>query len=446
MPKSLTTQPEAVRSDVDLDRSFDQKVEVQLDRYADILVRHGAGLREGQEVYVHAEVAHRELALRVAEAAYDAGAGHVELRFVDPRAVAQMIRRSRLERLETYHTAETDWLNRALVSRAALISLRGEEDPRLLPRLAESHADRHGVYTRGASLKGKAFSNHGVNRSLCPWVVAGGATPGWASLVFPDLDLGEAEDRLWRHIFRFASADRDDAVERLAAKDRTLHGRRALLDDLGIREIHVEGPGTDLRVGLSEKARWLGGSKTTTSGQPFNANVPSEENFTTPDRRRTEGTLAATMPFRTKSGVLVEELVMHFESGRLVDFDAGRGADGFRRWVDTDDGARYLGEFALVGDDSPIAQSGLFFEHTLFDENAWAHAALGQAYSTALRGGEDMNQSRLEALGANNSAIHTDIMFGSPDVSITATDCANGRPTVLIENGAWETPFRNPAG
>lgn len=415
-----------------------------LDRYADILVRHGAGLREGQEVFLHAEIAHRELALRVAEAAYDAGAGHVDLHLVDPRAIEQMIRRSRLERLETYHTDETDWLNRALLSRAALISIRGDEDPRLLPALAETHPERHGVYTRGASLKGKAFSNHGVNRSLCPWVVAGGATPGWAALVFPDLEPDEALDQLWRRIFLFTSADRDDAVEQLAAKDRTLHGRRALLDGLGIRELHVEGPKTDLRVGLSEKARWLGGSKTTAAGQPFNANVPSEENFTTPDRRRTHGRLAATMPFRTKSGVLVEDLVMHFEDGRLVDFDAGPGADGFRRWIDTDDGARYLGEVALVGSDSPIAESGLFFEHTLFDENAWPHVALGQAYSTALHGGEDLTRAELDDLGANSSAIHTDIMFGSPEVTITATDCANGEPTVLIDRGKWAEPFRDP--
>lgn len=416
----------------------------RLDHYAEILVRHGAGLREGQDVYVHAEVAHRELALRVAEAAYDAGAAHVDLHFVDPRAIEQMIRRSRLERLETYHTDETAWLNQALLSHGALISLRGDEDPRLLPALAESHAERHAVYTRGASHKGKAFSNHGVNRSLCPWVVAGGATPGWAAVVFPDLDPDEAVGRLWDCIFRFTSADRDDAVEQLAAKDRVLHGRRALLDDLAVRELHVAGPGTDLRIGLSSKARWLGGSKTTAGGQSFNANVPSEENFTTPDRTKTEGTLRATMPFRTKSGVLVEDLEMRFESGRLVEFEAGRGADGFRRWIDTDEGARYLGEVALVGGDSPIARSGLFFEHTLFDENAWPHVALGQAYSTALRGGEELGRAELDKLGANSSAIHTDIMFGSPEVTITATECSRDEPVVLIDRGRWTERFRNP--
>lgn len=418
---------------------------IQLDRYAEILVRHGAGLQPGQQVFVHAEVAHRELALRVAEAAYDAGAGHVDLHFVDPRQIEQMIRRSSLERLETYHTAESAWLNEVLLARGALISLRGDENPRLLPALADSHPDRHAVYSRGASFKGQAFSNHGVNRSLCPWVVAGGATRGWAGIVFPELDPDVALSELWNCIFRFTCADSEDAVARLAAKDRRLHARRALLDALGIRELHVEGPGTDLRVGLSSRARWLGGSKSTVTGQSFNANVPSEENFTTPDRRRTEGTLTATMPFRTKNGVLVEDLVMRFEQGRLVDFTAGRGGDGFGRWIDTDEGARYLGEIALVGSDSPIAQSGIFFEHTLFDENAWPHAALGQAYSTALRGGEDLSRAELDELGANSSSIHTDIMFGSPEVTITATDCADSEPTVLIDRGEWAEPFKTVA-
>lgn len=427
-----------------------ESFDARLDRYAEILVRHGAGLgmerspaKAPQEVFVHAEVAHRELALRVAEAAYDAGAGHVSVRYIDPLLVAKTIRRGPLERLETMHTEEAAWLNDALSHRAALISLRGDEDPRLMPELADEEAERHAVFTRGSSQKGKAFLHHGVNRRLCPWVVAGAATPGWGKVVFPDLDEDAALARLWEEIFHFTGADRADAVEHLEAKDRRLHGRRRLLDELAIREIHVEGPGTDLRVGLSERARWLGGSKETIYGQRFNANVPSEENYTTPDRRCAEGTLRATMPFRTKSGVLVEGLEMRFADGRMVDFAAERGEAGFRRWVDTDDGARCLGELALVGGDSPIARSGLFFEHTLFDENAWSHAALGQSYSTALRGGEEMGQSELEEVGANASAIHTDVMFGSPEVTIRATESRDGE-VLLIENGRWTDPFADP--
>lgn len=417
--------------------------EAHLERYARILVEHGAGLAEGQRLFVHGEWIHRDLMHLIGEVAYDLGAGGVSFNAVDMRQSAQLIRRGPLERIELHHERERQWLNEIIDSRGAMISLRGEEDPRLMPKIAHEFPERHAVYTRASSFKGKLFLNHGVNRSLCPWVVAGAVTPAWARLVFPGLEEDEAVDRLWQHVFAFTFADCEDAVERAAEKDRRLHARRRLLNELQIREIRVVGGKSDLRVGLSTEARWLGGSKTTASGQRFNANVPTEENFTTPDLRCTEGRLAATMPFRTKSGLLVEDLVMHFEEGRLVRFEASEGIEGFERWIDTDRGARFLGEFALVGQDSPIAKSQLFFEHTLYDENAWAHVALGQAYTTALEDGENLTQEELRKLGCNHSTIHTDIMFGSTDVSIIATETRQGEVT-LIDHGHWTEPFLDP--
>lgn len=417
--------------------------ETHLNRYARILVEHGAGLREDQELFIQCEIVHRELALKVAEVGYDLGARSVSIQLFDPQQKAQLIRRGRLEHIEMAHEQERAFLNRVVASRGAMISLRGEEDPRLLPHIATEYPERHALFTRSNNYKGRVLLNHGINRGLCPWVVSGAVTPAWAKLVFPDLDESEAVDRLWQHIFHFTHADRENFIESATAKDRRLHARRQRLNALEIREIHIVGGNSDLRVGLSDKARWLGGSKTTVFDQHFNANVPTEENFTTPDRRRVEGRLAATMPFRTKSGLLVKDLVMEFREGKLVSFDASEGGQGFERWVDSDEGARYLGELALVGQDSPIAQSGLFFEHTLFDENAWAHAALGQAYATALTGGEQMSAAEREAIGCNASTIHTDIMFGSPEVSIIATDCRDGEVT-LLDKGNWTEDFLDP--
>ena len=417
--------------------------ETHLNRYARILVEHGAGLQKDQNLFINAEIVHRDLVLKVAEMGYEQGARSVSIQLFDPRQKAQMIRRASPENIEMAHEKERAWLNEVVATRGALISLRGEENPRLMPMIARDYPERHAQFTRSSNLKGRVLLNHGINRGLCPWVVAGAVTPAWAKLVFPDLDEDEAVDRLWEHLFRFTYADQDDFLTQAQAKDRRLHARRKLLDGLQIREIHVVGGNSDLRIGFSDKARWLGGSKTTVDGRRFNANVPTEENFTTPDRRRVDGRLAATMPFRTKSGLLVKDLVMHFEDGRLNRFEASEGSDGFERWVDSDDGARYLGEFALVGQDSPIAESGLFFEHTLFDENAWAHVALGQAYATALEGGEDMSASEREAVGCNASTIHTDIMFGSPEVSIIATETNAGEVT-LIDKGHWTSDFLNP--
>jgi aminopeptidase len=412
-----------------------------LDRYAEILVMHGAGLRAGQDLFLSADVAHRDLALRVGEAAYDRGAGAVHYWLNDPLQHAQTIRRGRLEQVEAARAHERQWFDEIVRQRSALISLRGDEYPGLQQRLGNEHPAAHAAFVKSSLNVTVLFHNHGINRSLCPWVVAGAATPSWAQRVFPELPTEEAVDRLWEQIFRFTFADCEDAVERAGARDRLLHKRRRELNALGIREVHVFGEGTDLWVGLSDRHRWLGGSKETANGQTFNANVPSEENFTTPDRRLTRGHVRATMPFNIKNGGLVEDVAMNFEDGRLVDFEAGRGKELFARWIDSDEGARYLGEFALVGQDSAIAQSGLFFEHTLYDANAWSHLALGRANATALEGGDAMTAAELAEVGSNTSAIHTDIMFGSLEVTILATKSDEGE-VVLIENGEWAERFR----
>ncbi len=414
--------------------------EKHLDRYARLLVEHGAGLRQDQQLFIRGEVAHRDLALRIAEAAYDLGAGAVPLRLKDPLQQAQLIRRARLELLALFHDRNQRFMNEIVRSRSAVISLAGDEHPALMPELARSHPERHALFTNAAGAAAEGLRAYGINRGLCPWVVAGAVTPGWARLVFPELPEAEAMDRLAGLIFQFTYADRDDARQLAAAKDRRLHARRRILDELQIREIRVTGGGTDLTVGFSAKTRWLGGSKETSFGQRFNANVPSEENFTTPDRRLTQGRLVATMPFRTHGGLLVKDLVLTFRDGRVVDLDASEGREGFGRWLDSDDGARYLGEFALVGQDSPIARSGLFFEHTLFDENAWPHAALGRAYANGLAGGVAMTPSELDAVGYNRSVIHTDVMFGSTEVSIVATRTREGEVT-LIDQGDWSDRF-----
>ncbi|MCP4550425.1 MAG: aminopeptidase, partial [bacterium] len=225
-----------------------------------------------------------------------------------------------------------------------------------------------------------------------------------------------------------------------AEKNRQVKARCRALNELEITTIEVSGGKTDLRVGLSRHARWEGGSQETIPGQLFYPNIPSEEVFTTPDRRRTQGRLAATMPFRTESGLLVRNLVLQFRDGGVVAFDAKEGREGFARWLDTDEGARYLGEFALVGQDSPIVQSGRFFDLRVYDENASSHVALGQAWEFGFAGAESMPPGELEEMGFNHSAIHTDIMFGSTEVNIVATESREGE-VIIIDRGNWTERF-----
>lgn len=408
----------------------------QTRRYARLLVEHGVTLRPGQRLFVRCETIHRRLALAIAEAAYDLGASAVDHGWSDPLEKAMLARRARPEAIAVYHERDHSWFNEIVRTGSPVILLVGEEFPRLAGELARNHPEGFALFHEGARDARLVFQQHGIGRRLCPWVLAAAATPGWGRQVFPDREAREAERLLAERIFTFTCADRDDAGERLAAKARRLAARARRLDGLAIRELRLLGGGTDLRIALTPRARWQCGVQKTVRGQRFLSNLPSEEIFTTPDRRLTCGRLAASMPFRLQNGVLVRDLVLRFRRGRVVELDAGAGRDELSRWLDSDAGARYLGEIALVGRDSPIARSGLFFDKILLDENAASHVALGRGFPLALAGGESMSQRELAELGCNRSKIHTDVMFGSPEVSVVATRSRRGE-VVLLDRGDW---------
>jgi len=409
-------------------------------RYAELLVKLGVDLRPRQPLYIHGQVAHRRLIALLTEVAYEAGSGPVETRFFDPLQHAALIRHGRFEDIELFHSHVQLWYSELLRHGAAYICLLGPEIPQLWEEIARSCPERHAVYQRGAAVALGGFQRYGFEGQCCPWVGAACPTPGWAKQVFPDLPEAEACDRLAELIFQFTYADREEALELAAARDRQLKARCRKLDELGITEIHVTGGQTDLRVCFSRKARWQGGSLKTSTGQTFYANMPSLEVYTTPHRRLTEGRLAVTRPFRLPRAPLVRDLVLRFQGGEVVELDASEGLEAFSRFLETDEGARYLGEFALVGENSSIAQSGLFFDLGLIDENASSHVALGKGLVRPLSGGESMSLRELEDLGCNQSSTHTDIMFGSAEITVVATESREGE-VVLLDRGRWTERF-----
>ncbi len=409
--------------------------EVHFKRYAQILVHSGVGLRPSQPLYIYGQVAHRRLMALLAEVAYQAGCGLVETRLLDPLQHAALIRHGRLEAIELCYSETQAWLNAMIRHGGAYICLAGHEFPNLWDEIANSHPERHAAYLRGLSKATGGIYHYGLERRAFPWLTAACPTPGWAGELFPDLPQQQAFDRLAELIFRFCYADRDRATELTMERDRLLKARCRRLAELGIREIHVTGGGSDFRVTRPPRARWLGGSDTTGAGQTFFFNMPSEEVYTTPDRRLTEGRLVATRPFRFPGGPRVRDLVLDFRAGQAIDFDASSGKRAFSSWLETDDGARRLGEFALIGEDSAIARSGLFFDTLLLDENPSSHVALGSGFAQTVAGDESMSSQELEDLGVNRSLIHTDIMFGSKETMVVAK-CREGE-VVLIERGRW---------
>ncbi len=388
------------------------------DRYAELAVRVGANVQPGQLVDVLARVEHAPVARAVTRAAYRAGAAYVDVYYSD-----QHLRRALIEYgAEDILSWTPPWLLKRSVQvgdeRAAVIALTGDAEPNLL---ADLPGDRVG---KARMLALAEESNRQINEQLNNWTVIGVPNVGWAEQMFGEPDL----ERLWQAVEFTVRLDEDDPVAAWRTHVQRIGKRARTLNDLEIDSIHFKGPGTDLRVGLLPESRWQGCESVTATGLPYVANMPTEEVFTTPDLRRTEGFVRSTRPLALY-GRIVKGLEVRFEGGRMVEVRAEEGADVIRGQLETDDTAAYLGEIALVDGTSRIGQTGLTFYDTLFDENTTCHVAYGGAYAEAVEGGV------IE--GVNVSNVHTDFMVGGPEVNVDAVT-RSGTVVPLLRDDVWQ--------
>jgi aminopeptidase len=276
-----------------------------------------------------------------------------------------------------------------------------------------------------------------ITRHEINWTIVAAATPEWAKLVFP----GEPEDvavaKLWEAIFQASRITDDDPVAAWEQHGVRLKARVDMLNAKRYSALHFKSAdgATDLRVGLADEHLWAGGGTTAGNGVYCQPNIPTEECFTTPHKDRVDGVVCASKPL-SHQGTLIENIRCRFEGGKIVEATATAGEDVLNRLISTDEGARRLGEVALVPASSPISATGILFWNTLFDENAASHIALGQAYSTCLIDGEKMEEAELNALGANSSLIHVDWMIGSAEMSVDGV-AADGTAEPLMRAGEW---------
>jgi aminopeptidase len=269
------------------------------------------------------------------------------------------------------------------------------------------------------------------------WTIVSAATPAWARSVFPDDPEEVALAKLWQAIFSASRVDTPDPIAAWESHNANLQTRTRMLNDKNYAALHFRGPGTDLRVGLADGHEWNGGSTAAKNGIVCNANIPTEEVFTTPHKDRVDGTVTSTKPL-SYNGTLIQDIQVKFEGGRIVESKARTGEAVLNKVLDTDEGARRLGEVALVPYSSPISQSGLLFFNTLFDENASSHIALGQAYSKCIRNGGSMSEEELASHGSNKSLIHIDWMIGSDRIDVDGIT-QDGRSEPLMRGGEWVT-------
>lgn len=409
------------------------KFEEKLEIYAELLVAHGMNVQPGQAVNITAEIVHRELVDKMVRVAYRRGAKFVNVDFVDPELQRLRIAESQKEEYLSYVPVATPFKYESFVEEnVCVIRIVGSEAP---DNLADLPADRVNMAQTSLRRSLRKYYTEGIGKSKIQWTVAAAATPAWAKKIYPELPEKEAYETLWEAIFHICRADKKNCLELWQQHQVKLETRAKKLTDLKIEELHFTGPGTDLKVFLSPKAIFMAGGHKTTRGVQFEANIPTEECFTTPDYRKTTGRVRVTRPVPV-NGELVKGLELEFVDGDIVNFTAEKGASKFAAYISNDPGAKRLGEVALVGIDSPIYQNGRMFEEILYDENAACHIAIGMAYRFCLEGGAELTNEELHELGCNDSPLHTDFMISSDEVDVQAKTYA-GEVLQIIKKGSW---------
>lgn len=413
--------------------------------YGDLAVRIALNLQPGQRLLIIGPLANGGCSLEAAplvrcitESAYRAGASFVETLWGDEALQLARFKYAPRDSFDQFSSWFPDTLTEHVHAGHAVISIYAN-DPDLLK---DQPPELLGAVQKSVSRAVRPFRDH-VSKNGTNWSVIAAASKGWAARVFPGLPAEEQVPALWEAIAKLVRLDRPDPMAAWEEHLAALAARRDFLNQRRFDALVYRGPGTSLGLGLAPGHQWVSGRSTSLQGIAFAPNLPTEEVFTMPHKDRVGGTVTSTKPL-SYGGTLIENFSVTFEGGRAVKVAASRGEAVLRELVATDDGAARLGEVALVPHNSPVAQSGLLFYNTLFDENAASHVALGSAYKFTVAGGEAMSDEAFEAAGGNRSATHVDFMIGSSQLDVDGVH-ADGRVEPLMRGGEWATAVETPA-
>ena len=401
-----------------------------IDRLAELAVKTGLALIPGQDLMITAPIEALPLVRRITDYAYKSGAGVVTPIFSDPEMVLSRYRNA----LDTSFDQAANWLydgmGAAFDNNTARLAIVGD-DPMLL---ANEDPQKVGRVNK-ANSQALTPSRERITRFDINWNIVAWPGLAWAKRMFPDLPGNEAQGKLAEAIFSASRVNVSNPIEAWNKHNKNLRERSDWLNQQNFAALHFSGPGTDLKVGLADGHEWMGGASLARNGITCNPNIPSEEVFTTPHCMKVQGKVSSTKPL-SHQGTLIDNICVKFEAGSITEAHASKGEEVLLKVLDSDEGARRLGEVALVPHSSPISQSGLLFYNTLFDENAASHIALGQCYSKCFRGGENLSKDEIIKRGGNSSMIHIDWMIGSEEINVDGMN-STGASIPIFRNGEW---------
>lgn len=401
-----------------------------LEKYAELVIRVGVNIQPGQNLMLTAPLETVDFTRLLVAKAYDAGAKYVHVDWEDEQITRIRYEHATDESLSYYPQWLADMAEQFGEEGGAILRIK-VPDPELFRGIPSSRV------STAVKAAAKAREKHSAQtrNNRITWSLIKAPTRAWADKVFADLPEELRIPAMWEAVFQMNRVDREDPIAAWREHIQHLKERQEHMNAKRYKKLHYRAPGTDLHVELPEGHLWLGGGDYNAAGNYFVANMPTEEIYSMPHRTGVNGTVASTMPLNL-NGQLVEGLTLTFKEGKVVSFDAKSGREHMENLLQTDEGANYLGEVALVPYDSPISKLNRIFYNTGIDENASCHFALGSAYPVNIENGANLSKEELLARGANVSLTHVDFMIGSAELNIDG-ELADGTIEPIFRNGNW---------
>lgn len=401
-----------------------------LEKYANLAIHSGVNLQKGQVLVITASIESLPFVRILTQKAYEAGAIHVHVEWSDDELTKIRYKHAPDEAFSYYPEWKAKGLEEMAANGAAFLQV-SSPNPELLKGM---DPERIATANKTGAKALYTYRSYLMADRAC-WSVIGAASVAWARMVFPDQSEEQAVDSLWDMIFRVNRVYDEDPIQAWVEHGKTLREKIAYLNEKQYKQLIYTAPGTSLTIDLPTQHLWNGGFAVSEQGTRFNPNMPTEEVFTMPHKEGVNGTVRSTKPLNY-AGNIIDGFSLTFKEGEVVDFTADKGYDTLKNLLSMDEGARRLGEVALVPHQSPISSSGLIFYNTLFDENASSHLALGNAYPFTLAGGTALSKEELTERGANSSLAHVDFMIGSGEMDVDGVT-EDGTKEAVFRRGNW---------